>query len=58
MKLKIQYSYLITIRTAGNVLCLFIFIQRNLELKKIYKELVTSLLVWDLVFIILGDYIT
>ena len=42
------------IYTSGNVFCLFIFIRRNLDLKKIYKELITSLLVWDLVFIILG----
>ena len=37
-----------------NGVCLFIFIRRKLELKKIYKELVISLIVWDLVFIVLG----
>ena len=38
----------------GNLLSLNILLRCNLELKLVYRQLVTALLVWDLVFILLS----
>ena len=42
------------ILNVGNLLSLGILFGRNLQLKSIYKQLITSLLIWDVVFISLA----
>jgi hypothetical protein len=39
---------------SGNCLSLYVLLNFNLELKLVYRQLISSLVVWDLIFILLS----